>query len=323
MALTLSDIKPLSQDKLTQAVIDEFRKDPLLNLLPFDNCVKPQGGTTLAYVYNRVTTQPTAAGRAINNEYTAQETKTTAYTVALKIFGGSFQIDRVLAVDENGQVVDNITFQMEQKIKATRALFSDWFINGDSSQDATAFDGLDKAIKGSSTDVTVDAGVDLSTAAKVKANWAGLTDALRRFEAKLAERPTAYFVSREMYGVFQSVADFANGFTSTKDEFGNEVLKYGNAQIIEMGDKPGTSNPIIPTDANGKTAIYAAYFGMDGVHGVSPTGSGVVNTFMPDMSAPGAVKTGEVEMVAAVAVKATRAAGVLRGIKIANPSASS
>ena len=321
MALTLAQIKPLSQDKLTQFVIDEFRKSPLLGLLPFDNTVKPQGGTTLAYVYNRVTTQPTAAGRAINAEYTAQETKTTAYTVALKIFGGSFEIDRVLASDENGQVVDNVRFQLSQKIKATEALFNDWFINGDSSSTATAFDGLNKAIAGSSTDVTVN--IDLSTAAKVKANWAELTDALRRFEAKLAERPTAYFVSREMYGVFQSVADFAHGFTATKDEFGREVLKYGNAQIIELGDKPGTTNPIIATDANGKTAIYAAYLGLDGVHGVSPTGAGVVNTYLPDMTAPGAVKKGEVEMVAAVAVKATRAAGVLRGIKIATPSASS
>ena len=321
MALTLAQIKPLSQDKLTQFVIDEFRKSPLLGLLPFDNTVKPQGGTTLAYVYNRVTTQPTAAGRAINSEYTAQETKTTAYTVALKIFGGSFEIDRVLATDENGQVVDNVQFQLSQKIKATESLFNDWFINGDSSDDSTSFDGINKAIASSSTDVS--ASIDLSTAAKVKANWSELTDALRRFEAKLMERPTAYLVSREMYGVFQSVADHANGFTATKDEFGREVLKYGNAQIIEMGDKPGSSNPIIPTDAQGKTAIYAVCLGMEGVHGVSPTGSGVVNTYLPDMTAPGAVKKGEVEMVAAVAVKATRAAGVLRGIKIATPSASS
>lgn len=321
MALTLAQIKPLSQDKLTQAVIDEFRKDPLLGLLPFDNTVKPQGGTTLAYVYNRVTTQPTAAGRAINAEYSAQETLTTAYTVALKVFGGSFQIDRVLAVDENGQVVDNITFQMEQKIKATKALFSDWFINGDVAQDATSFDGLDKAVKDTSTDVSIN--VDLSTAANVKSNWSVLTDGLRRFEAKLAQRPTAYFVSRDMYGVFQSVADFANGFTAEKDEFGREVLKYGGAQIIELGDKPGTATPIIPTDAQGKTAIYAAYLGMDGVHGVSPSGAGVVNTYMPDLTAPGAVKTGEVEMVAAVAVKATRAAGVLRGIKITDAKKSS
>ena len=36
---------------------------------------------------------------------------------------------------------------------------------------------------------------------------------------------------------------------------------------------------------------------------------------MPDLTLPGAVKDGEVELVAAVALKNTRAAGVLRGVK--------
>jgi hypothetical protein len=34
------------------------------------------------------------------------------------------------------------------------------------------------------------------------------------------------------------------------------------------------------------------------------------------MTAPGAVKKGEVEMVAAIAIKATKSAGVLRKIKV-------
>ena len=36
---------------------------------------------------------------------------------------------------------------------------------------------------------------------------------------------------------------------------------------------------------------------------------------MPDFETPGAVKRGEVEMVAGLAVKATKSAGVLRKIK--------
>lgn len=44
MPLTLEQAKKLSQDKLTDYVIDEFRKSALLDRLPFDNTVKPQGG---------------------------------------------------------------------------------------------------------------------------------------------------------------------------------------------------------------------------------------------------------------------------------------
>ena len=42
----------------------------------------------------------------------------------------------------------------------------------------------------------------------------------------------------------------------------------------------------------------------------------MIKTYLPDMTKPGAVKTGEVEMLAGVVLKDTRKAGVLRGIKI-------
>ena len=47
MAVLLADAKLLTQDKLTQDVIDEFRKDPLMDLLIYDNCVAMNGGSTV------------------------------------------------------------------------------------------------------------------------------------------------------------------------------------------------------------------------------------------------------------------------------------
>lgn len=46
-AFTLADAKNLSQNKLTNYVIDEFRKSPLLDSMVFDDTVKPQGGNTI------------------------------------------------------------------------------------------------------------------------------------------------------------------------------------------------------------------------------------------------------------------------------------
>ena len=90
-----------------------------------------------------------------------------------------------------------------------------------------------------------------------------------------------------------------------------------------MGEKPGTSDPIIEnTEKSGSgqnlivTDIYFARIGLDGVHGVTPDGTTGLSTYMPNMNDPGAVKYGEVEMVAAMALKATRAAAVLRGVQI-------
>ena len=318
-AFTLAQAKNLSQDKLTHYVIDEFRKSPLLDAMVFDDTVKPQGGNTMPYVYNRVKTMATAAGRALNSEYTPQQADTEQVTVNLKVFGGSFQLDRVIANYEN-QVLDLTKFQLEQKSRAVRTLFQDWFINGDSATDATAFDGLGKALKGSSTEVTLEdnALLQLDSAANVKANWQSFLYELRQVEKLLDGEPGVIAVNNDLFAVFQSVADLSTQFQQTKTELGTQIVKYGNATIMKLGDKPGTSTPIIPTDAaKGTTDMYLFRIGLDSVHGVTPEGTKEPKIFLPDMTRPGAVKTGEVEMVAAMALKATRSAAVLHGIQVA------
>ncbi len=317
MPVTLAQARNMTQDKLFMGIIDEFRKDQLLDLMLFDDCVQLNGGSTLNYVYNRVTTLPTAQFRAINAEYVPQESAVTPVTVALKVFGGAFQVDRVIQNDVRG-ITNQIAFQLEQKIKAAKALFSHTLINGDIGQDPLEFDGLDVAVTGTTTELIPAAPIDISTSALLDNNWRAVLDQVRLLEARLDSSPTAWLCNKEMYAIFQSIADRAVNFTETRDSFGKKLLKIGDTPIIYLGDQPGTSNPIIPTDpVTGETAIYPVRVGLDGVHCVSPAGNNVIETYMPNMQLPGAVKTGEVEMVTAAAIKATRAAGVLRGIKIA------
>lgn len=315
MPITLADAQKLSQDKLTNYVIDEFRKSPLLDLLEFDNTVLPQSGVTLAYTYNRVTTLPTAAFRAINVEYTPQETVTTSYTVHLKPFGGSYQMDRVIA-NYQKQAVDHVQFQNKQKTQATIALFHDAFLNGDSGVgDGTQFDGLDKALTGSSTEYS-PATIDLSTSANITTNWQAFLDELGIVRSYMDAAPTLYLMNSLMYAKFQSVMKRAGINLASKENYGDEVAQYGKSLVMTLGDKPGTSNPIIETTA-GITSIYAVRLGLDGVHGLSPMGDKLVSYHLPDFSTAGAVKTGDVEMVAAMAIKATRSAAVLRNVKVA------
>lgn len=319
MAISLANAKKLSQDKLTDQIIDEFRTSPLLDALQFDNTVKAQGGRSLSYVYNRITTQPTAAGRAINNEYSPQEAATTQYTVNLAPIGGSYQIDRVIAEDEV-QLVDHVEFQSTQKAKAAVALFNDLFINGDVSGNSDPYDGIEKAVTGATT---VLSGSDLSTAANIKANYATFLHGLRQLVGKLDGAPTHLLMNNDMYAVFQSVSDHVPNITFTRNELGDEVGRYGSAILVNMGDKPGTTNPIIPTESDGTTDIYAVRLGLDGVHAVSPEGSKVVRNYLPDFSTPGAVKTGEVELVTAVAVKAVKSVGKLTSVIVTAGSADS
>lgn len=317
MAVTLAQAKNLSQDKLDHHVIDEFRKDPLLDRMIFDDTANPQGGQSFTYVYNRVSEYPTAQFRDFNQEYTPHEAKTKQYVANLKILGGSFEIDRVIQNHQTG-LVNLLEFQLKQKIEAAKALFADSLINGDSGTDALMFDGLEKAIVGSTTDVAPDSVIDLSSPAAIKTNGEALIYYLDQLISELTGTPDVLMVSRKAYAAIKSAASYFTQFQTDKDNFGRPLVHYGGVPILELGDKPGTSNPIIATDTTeGTTSIYAARIALDGFHAISPVGQLPIKTYMPNMELPGVMKKGEVELVTAMALKATRAAGVLRNIKIA------
>lgn len=320
MAVTLLQAQKLTQDKLSQKIINEFRKDPLFEMMIFDDCVSLNGGSTLNYVYNRVTTQGSAAFRSINSEYTPQESETTQITATLKPFGGSFQLDRIIANDVKG-ITSQLAFQLEQKIQAAKALFSDTFINGDSAVDSKAFDGVNKAVTGSSTEKTPTAAIDISTSANMTANGNILLDELDKMLADMNGTPDAILMNAKLKAIFNGLARRSGYFsTSDVDAFGKPVTKYQGIPLVGLGDKPGTANPIIPVSTTegslGETSIYAVRIGLDGTHAVTPSGTSVITQYLPDFKAPGAVKIGEVEMVAAVAVKATKSIAALRKIKV-------
>lgn len=304
------------QDAVSSLVIDEFRKtNYLLDRLTFDDAISPLGGgATWTYGYTRVTTQPTATTRAIGTDYTAQEAKKTRYTTDLKILGGSYSIDRALAA--TGGIVNEVSFQQAQKIKAVQALFNDLAINGDSGGDATQFDGLAKALTGSTTEYNTASAIDISTSALVTSNANAFLDLLDGFIKTLDGTPTALLCNSALMVKLRGLARRAAMYNITKDNWGQQIESYGVIPLIDMGDKPGTVNPIIPTAA-GETVMYAVRLGLDGFHGVSFAGQSPIKAILPDFGRSEAVQTGAVEMITAVALKATKAAGVFKKIKVA------
>lgn len=316
MAVTLAEAKKNVQDHLTLGVIDEFRKNNfLLDSLTFDDVVSPTGGgATLTYGYTRLITQPTAQFREINSEYTPQEVTKQRYNVDLKVFGGAFELDRIIA--GMGGIVSEVDLQMRQKIKAAQALFNDTVINGDSAVDAKAFDGLEKALTGSSTEYKPGT-IDLSTSTAVTENYIAFLDELDEFLMGLDGTPTAILGNTKLVAKIRAAARRAGTYTTTRNDFGGQVEAYNNIPLVDLGAKAGSNDPIVGTDGTtGETSLYAVRLGLDGFHGVSMAGHPPVRTWLPDFSTAGAVKKGEVEMVSAVALKATKAAGVMRGLKV-------
>ena len=118
------------------------------------------------------------------------------------------------------------------------------------------------------------------------------------------------------------IAKLMGYYTHSKDDFGKGVDAYDGIPIVDMGRYyNGASSKtvdVVGTDTKtGTTAIYAVCFGLDALHAVSPKGGKIINTYLPDLSKPGAVKKGEVEMVAGIVLKDSTKAGVFRNIKVA------
>lgn len=315
MAVTLEQAKLNVQDDLQKAVIDEFQKSNWLWAnLQFENVVNPSGGgATLTYAYLRVKTQPTAAFRAINEEYTAQEATKEKITADLAIFGGSYKIDRIIA----RMAGDEVAFQASQKIKAASALFNETVINGDTATNTKAFDGLEKALTGSSTEVKPATAIDLSGSSEMDTNYKSFLDAVDEMLGNMDGTPSALLMGSKMYNKFRGVIRRATAYQETKDAFGRIIPMYDGIPLVDLGAKSGSNDPVVAIDGTaGTTSIYAVRLGLDGLHAISLAGPSPVSANLPDFTKSGAVKEGDVEMVAAIALKATKAASVLRNIKV-------
>lgn len=324
MALTLVEAKVGMADRVNQMVVDEFRRSSLLlDKLVFDNAISPgTGGSTLTYGYIQLKTPSTATVRTIGSEYTAGEAKREEKTAKAVIMGGSFEVDRVL--QETSGAIDELAFQAQQKIKATSNYFHNLVVNGTSASSGAGyvtntFDGLKKLLNGTSNEFSTD--IDLSDSAKVTTNANAFVDQLDQLVHALDGDATMLLMNGDMLLKARAAARRVGYYERTKDDFGRVVETFAGIPMFDMGkyyngtssvDVIGTSAP--STTAAGTSSIYAVSIGLDGFHGISPTGTSVISTYMPDMSQPGAIKKGEVELVAGVVLKNTLKAAALNGI---------
>jgi len=353
MPVTLAQAQLNTQADIDFAVIDNLRRNSwLLNNFVWDNTVTPgTGGGSLTYGYTRLLAPSQAAFRRFNEEYVPNQATRERKSVELHPLGGAFTVDRKLA--NLGPAASNeISFQLSQKLTSVRTRFQQELILGDTAVDDAGFDGLDKALTGQSTEyLPLNEGIttgylDWSPATVTTENIAmAAFDAFDDFLSRIMGSQTgsgdtgadgsvpagvkAILGNTKSIARIQSLARRANQYTSEKDSFGNLTMRYGNWVLVDLGDRVDGSAPIIPirsadTDGaggggtiTGLTDIYAVSLGLDAFHGASMAGAPLVETYLPDFTQPGAVKSGEVEMgpVAAV-LRNTKACGVLRNVKV-------
>ena len=333
MPITLAQAQVNTQADVDYAVIDNLRRYSwLLDQIVFDDTVTPgTAGGSLTYGYTRLVSAAPAAFRAINSEYVPGQATRQRYSVDLKPMGGSFSVDRVLA-NLGAAATNEVTFQMQQLLTSIRTRFAQELILGDTAVDANGFDGLSKLLVGSTTERTA-----------VVADWTAATvitqplamarlDEVDEWLSSIVPSHTgggdqgaagalppgvkAILGNTKSITRFKALARWAAIYSEEKDSLGRQIMRYGDWVLVDLGDRADGSAPIIPVSSS-STDLYAVTFGLDSVHAATPAGQPLVQTWLPDFSHAGAVKSGEIEMgPAALVVKNTKAAGVLRGIDV-------
>ena len=238
MAITLAEAKVGMADHVDQMVIDEFRRSSLLlDMLTFDNAISPgTGGSTLTYGYIQLQTPSTAATRQINGEYTSNEAKRTEKTAKAIIMGGKFSVDRV--IENTSGAVDEIAFQLREKVKATTNYFHNLVINGSSASTGkdyvtNTFDGLRKSLAGKSTEITST--IDLSDSSKLDTNYAAFLDELDELVHKVDGKPSLLLMNGDMLLKVRACARRAGYYSRERDDFGRWVEMYGDIPMLDAG----------------------------------------------------------------------------------------
>lgn len=337
MTITLADAMRNAASDTDYAVIDETRRTSwLLDQFTFDDTATPgAGGGSLTYTYSRLTQTRGGQFRAYNTEYQAAEAKRTQITSSLYPFGGAYSLDRALA-HLGPRATDEMAFQTSELIKGARITFADMLMNGDHASNVLGFDGLDVALTGSVTEYfqnTTTYYVDWSPATIDTVDESiTVSDQLDEFLSLLNGEPDALLGNRLMLNRIKAIAKRAGQYTITQDALGRTVEKYGNAVLVDLGtvnsDFTGSSYvvPLETRDPDGGgaggnitnlTDLYAVRFGMDALHGATMAGKPLVQTWDPDWSTTGAVKSGELEIgPATLVLKNARSCGVFRNIKV-------
>lgn len=334
MAITLAQAQLNTLPDTDFRVMDNLRRYSWLwDQIVWDDTASPGGGGAMAYTYNRLVSAASASPRNINEEYIPGKAVIDQVTVALKPFGGAFELDRVLR-HLGAAATNQVLLQLNQLTKATVVRLQQEIVLGDTAVDARGFDGLSKLLTSTSTE---SLGSTLDIRAATITSQAAAMAAYDRLDAWLssilpsigsADFGTPGAVppgTRAILGNTTSISRlgalgrWAGIYTETKDDVGRRSETYNGWRLIDIGDRMDGAAPIIPIGASvaGETDIYAVSFGEDALHGALLSGVPLLQVFTPNWADPNAVKKTELEVgPLAVVLENTKTAGVFRKLQV-------
>ena len=247
MALTLLEAQKHAKTPQELAVVTELAAGQLMSVLPFRN-IEGNG-----LFWKREESLPDVGFRNYNGALAESYAEVSQQSESLKLFGGDIKVDRAI-VDLEG--AEAKAYQVQSRVRSMRMAWESLFINGDSNQSPSEFDGLAARIQSGSSQYFVNGGgaLDLSK----------LDEVIDNVDAQGGSK---YIVcSKSARRALTKLARENNQIEIARTEFGYQQTTYMGLPLLEL-DRDHKNVAILDSDP-GAQDLYVVSFGNDLLTGI-------------------------------------------------------
>lgn len=216
MAYTLVEASKLSNDVLSQGIVETFvRDDPVLERIGW---IDIPGN---ALKYDRETTEADAEFKNVNDTWDPTYQQVTPYTATLKICGNAARLDDFLKSTRRN--INDIKAELiAGNIKAVKKTFMNAFYYGNETSNPKEFDGLHKLISSPTYNTIIaDPSDTASVALSLGTHLDAALDMIKGF------KPSIIISSRQMRRNVTKYLRSVGSINTGRDEFGRPIMSYG------------------------------------------------------------------------------------------------
>ena len=235
-------------------MVTELAAGQLLSALPF-RTIEGNG-----LFWKREESLPDVGFRNYNGALAESYAEVSQQSESLKLFGGDIKVDRAI-VDMEG--AEAKAYQIQSRVRAMRMAWEALFINGDSNQSPSEFDGLAARIQSGSSQYFANGGGGLELGK--------LDEAIDNVDAQGGKK---YIVcSKSMRRALTRTARANTQIEISRNEFGYQQLIYAGVPVLEL-DRDHKNVAILDSDPSAQD-LYVVSFGNDHLTGIQNGGVNV------------------------------------------------
>ena len=254
MALTLLEAQKHAKTPQELAVVTELAAGQLMSVLPFRS-IEGNG-----LFWKREESLPDVGFRNYNGALSESYAEVSQQSESLKLFGGDIKVDRAI-VELEGAAAK--AYQVQSRVRAMRMAWESLFINGDSNQSPSEFDGLAARIQDGSSQYFANGGGAL--------DLGKLDEVIDNVDAQGGQK---YIVcSKSLRRALTKQARDNGQIEIARSEFGYQQTTYMGLPLLEL-DRDHKNVAILDSDPTAQD-LYVVSFGNDHLTGIQNGGVNV------------------------------------------------